>query len=727
MRKFFKTLAIILLVSIGIISGITAIVFITPPSTKLDVAKLNKTTSAVEVYDCKNQIIKCSEIGNSSVKIEEIPKDVINAFIAVEDKNFFSHKGVDYLRIASAIFNNLKSFSYKQGASTITQQLIKNTHLTNKKTISRKIDEIKLARTLEKRFSKEEILEMYLNSIYFGENCYGIGQASKTYFSKDVSDLTLNEGATLAAVINAPSKLNPKKHKQSAIKRRNLVLSRMNQLGYIDSKTEINTKNQDITLNYKENYDTDKSFLTALENEYEELLEARPYTFKNCKIFTSFDSEIQKSLVENKPQTDTGYQAMVIDNESRLIVAYVSSCGEVKRNVASLAKPIVVYAPALNENVINQYTRINDEKTDFSGYSPSNYNDKYYGNVSARFALAKSLNVPAVKVLNSLTVKKSKEYAEKMNIKINSDGLGIALGAFGNELSMKDVLSAYSTFANFGEYKKACFISKIEDYNGNIIYKYDDKSIKVFSEGTCSVVNDMLNETVKTGTQKRLKDLPFTVHAKSGTNGNSNGNYDAYSVAYTGKHTLGVWLGNADGSLMSNEITGATYPTAAIKEIISDTYKNSEPKELGEKGIVELAVDKLTYERNGEILLADKNAPEKYVFKGKFIKDFAPNKTSTNFSEAKIYDYNLDFKDNTVKISYDLLPETTVEIYRNGKLVYSGNEHFEEKLTANGVYRYSIIPSINGLGGKVNGKEIILPQIKVNESKMDEPEKWWEK
>ncbi len=733
MVKFFKISLILILSILILVFSAVFIVFAIPSKVEFSESKLKKQENSVILYDKNKNEISVSSLNHLSGKEKEIPELTKNAFIAIEDKNFYSHKGIDVKRIFGALLKNVKSKSYKQGASTISQQLIKNTHLTSEKTLSRKIDEIKLARILEKKYSKDEILQMYLDTIYFGENAYGIEQASQTYFSKKASELNLNESATLAGLIVAPSKLNPKSNLVECRKRRDLVLSKMREQNYIDVKTEKTVKNEDIPLNYNDNYVTDKSFITATLNEFLSLREEKPYTYKNCKIYTEFDPDLQDVLIKSKPEIETDFQAMVLNNNSRLVNAYYSTCGEIKRSPASTAKPYIAYAPAIEEGLINEYTKILDEKTDFGGYSPNNYKDKYYGNVSAKEALSRSLNVSSVKVLNTVGIEKAKSYAKMLDIEVKSDNLGIALGAFENDITLLQSVGAYATFANLGEYKKPQYISYIEDLNGNIIYKNNNIEKQVFSKGTASIICDMLKETVENGTAKTLRTLNFDVYSKTGTNGLDSGNLDAYNLSFTKDKTFAVWMGNSNNSLMDNSITGSGYPTSTVREIILSVYKNKKPEKIKFEGVKSYVIDKKAYDENGEILIANKNTPKKYTFNGFFTEKNYPKIESTTFTKPKIVDYSLTFKDNIVNIKYKIEDLYKVEIIKRenetDSVVYDGRKEYFEELNTDFEVKYYLVPYVEGINGKVYGEKIFLGKINPKKDSLFDfpiiPKDWW--
>lgn len=726
MKKFLRIFLAITISFIGLFCLTVAIVFLTPPEIEFDAKKLIITGDFANFYDERNNLISISDGKNFVDDNTAISDQIKKAFISIEDKNFYSHKGIDYKRIIKASLVNLKNLSFKQGASTISQQLIKNTHLSNEKTIQRKITEIKLTKILEKNFSKDEIITAYLNTIYFGENRFGIYNASKKYFNKTPSALTLSETALLAGIISAPSRLNPCVNLEGALKKRNQVLNAMYKQNFITFEELQSALNEKIIIS-KEQLDYSTPYLKATIKEAEEL-SLSPYLLKDCKIYTYYDDNLQHKLSEYDFSSD--YQAIILNNENVGISAYFSTCGEIEREIASLSKPLFVYAPAIEENYVNEYTKIVDEKTNFNGYSPKNYGNKYYGEVTVKEALSKSLNIPAVKILDSIGIKTAKKYAKKFNLEIKNDGLSVALGNFGNGVKIKDLASYYSTFANYGEYKKAGFIKKIVNPKGKVIYKNPNVFTTVYSTSTASTITDILKECAKSGTAKKLSYLSFDVAVKTGTNGDENGNIDCYSTAYTVNHTVAVWLGNKDNSYLAE--TGGNTPTKLVGEFLVHLYSKNLPPKFEMRGLKKVFIDKISYDNDGEILLSDDNSPEKYK-KEVYLKDDAYPKSS-RFT-ATNYEVIVDFSENILTFNLDLPDYLTAEIYEEfqGKqqLIYTGKETFNRELLKEGVYDYYVIFTLHGV------KDIKTPAFKLKTIKYSKnflnnyddsdkiPKDWW--
>ncbi|MBQ8427390.1 MAG: transglycosylase domain-containing protein, partial [Clostridia bacterium] len=535
---------------------------------KLDKEKLVNMERVVSYYDNNGNKFAEESGGIAVTDISKIPTHVKNAFISIEDKRFYEHNGIDYRGLLRATFNNIKSFSFKEGASTISQQLIKNTHLTNEKTLKRKLSEIKLAKELERNYSKEEILEKYLNTIYFGNGCYGITQASNYYFNKTPEFLDVNEGAILAAMIKAPSHYSPITNMDKCFKRKNLVLLEMKNQGYITDSEYLINSNKEISIK-EENNSTNINFLTLARNEYDALIKNCPYKSNNFNVYTSFNPQLQQILDEEKLVNGEYDNSNIILNKQCDVVAFQSTCTPLLRQPGSTLKPLLVYAPAIETDTVFSCSPILDEKTDFNGYVPSNYNDNYYGYVSVKESLAKSLNTCAVKILNYVGVDKAKYYLEKTDIKLDEsdNSLCLALGATAKGVSLTDLSSSYSVFLNEGNFYSASCINKITADNNEIIYQKKKLARQIFSNETVSILNDMMEYTVTNGTAKKLSYCNIPLYAKTGSVGNKDGNTDAYTISYTSEYILSSWCGGINYGLMNNYVTGGNIPAKQSRNI----------------------------------------------------------------------------------------------------------------------------------------------------------------
>ncbi len=739
MKRFFKGIFLTFLI-IGIIFSVIISVFLlTPTKMELNTKSLETINDFTSFYDTHNSKMS-TNLSNEKITYLDINNLTKNAFIASEDKNFYKHKGLDYLRMIKALFVNVKNGEISQGASTISQQLIKNTHLSSEKTLNRKLKEIKLTQKLEKTYSKDEILTFYLNTIYFGENCYGIQKASKHYFSKDAKDLDLNESATLSAIIKSPSKINPVKNPSLTKTRRNLVLKSMNELGYISKQEYEKTSSEEIPLNVSNNESYSSSYFKAVLNEIDEELNLSPNNLSGYKIYTYYDNSLQQTLKDAKTDQNFDYQAIIINNKDLSIPAYFSTCGEIERQPASTIKPIYVYAPAIDGKKITETTCFFDEKTSFDGYVPKNYNDKYYGVVTTKEALYKSLNVPTIKILNLCGINYCKKYLERLGIDLKNDELSSGLGVTSEGVKLKSLAGAYSTFANFGKFKKPTFIKKIVDNNGKTIYENDNKFTEVFQSGTCSIITNALKDTVAIGTAKRLNYHNYDIACKTGTSGNENGNTDAYAISYTTSNTVATWVGYQDMSYMDNSITGGNTPCASLNYIYDNIYNQQNlPKNFQIIGANYHSIDKISFENDYKTLLADPNSPQKYSFDALYLNGTEPKEQSTLFSNPQINEINLSLENNVLSFSVDKKDIIGIKIFieNNGveTQIYNGKDNnFAYDLTNFGEYKIYVQPYVTGKNGEILGKKTFFKQINYknnasnttnNSSSNNVPENWW--
>ena len=693
---------------------------------RLNPEKLNDSVQNVSVYDVHGDEVSLPTLKKCAA-LSSLPKYVPRAFVAVEDKRFYYHNGFDYRRICKALLKNASSFSFREGASTISQQLIKNTHLTVEKTVKRKLKEMKLTRALEKNYSKDEILSLYLNSIYFGHSAFGIEEAASFYFGKTADALTPAQSATLAALVQSPNRYSPFRDSEKCLKRRNFVLSLMRDQGYISRGEYALAVEEPLPTVPNEKTGSGRSYLALVFEEFANLFPAEKPDHSTLKIYTCYEHALQKSMEAYEAQTD--YSACVVDNRTHCIKAYHSSAGRLKRLPASLMKPLLVYAPAIEENLICPATPILDEKTDFGGYCPKNFGDTYAGYVSARYALSHSVNVPTVKILNALGLDKGARYLERMGLQV-SDGdksLALALGGMREGYELTDLAAAYSTFPSAGNYSPARVITKIENSAGKTLYEFKPTLTRVFSEDTASLMTDMLKTTVQEGTAKKLRTLDFEIAAKTGTGANGKGNIDAYTLSYTSEDTVAVWMGMRDNSPI--QTTGGALPAGLALELNRALYSNRKPANFTmSENVIKVAFDKEEYEKNHRILTADPSAPPITTLSELFRASALPNEASTRFSSPTIQKPAISVKNGSVLIVlcqteyYDYI----VKRKNNGKTVtiYEGNYRstiVDNSVTAGEVYEYFVIPVYQGK----EGEAVALPSVHIPKQNSI-PDNWWE-
>lgn len=741
MKKAVK-IGIIITLILFILGSLFFIIFINDimgiSSVKFDKEKLIAVNQEIVVYNDDNVELKNTISNKSIVKIEDVPNHVVNAFISIEDKDFFKHNGLNYKRIAKAMFNNLKSFSFKEGASTISQQLIKNTHLTNEKTIKRKVKEMLLTKKLEKEFSKKDILETYLNVIYFGENSYGIERAALTYFGKETKNLTLWEGATLAGIIKSPYTYSPVYNPENCLKRRNLVLSEMLRDKKISQAQYDEAVNMPLEIvDRKQEQGVNNLYVKACINEAEQILNLseKDIMLSGIKIYSYLDDEVQKQLYdiannENNYHTNSYGNTndsllIMIDNETYAVLGYAGKSDydltNFVRQPGSTIKPILVYAPALEKGLVSPDTLILDEEINYGGYSPKNVGGKYYGYVSVEESICDSLNVPAVKTLDYVGIENAKQFAKKAGIKFdeNDNGLALALGGFTNGVTLKELTNSFLPFVNDGNFSKANFVRKIVDINGKTLYEHKPKEEKIMGEDTAYLMTNMLKEACKTGTSMKLKNLDFDVAGKTGTVAitGTNNNTDAYSVAYTTKHTMGVWIGNYSNAtkyVLEGKNNGGTYATNMIKMCFEELYANNKPENFKQPNSVkEVEIDLKEYENNHVIKLASSNCPDRYKIKTLVSKRFEPKETSELFANLSVENFDVKIENGKVLVCFDAEDYLKYEIMRveNGKTKslkkYSNKkgkiEYYDFNIKENSTYNYYIkISTINESASSVS-------------------------
>ena len=517
------------------------------------------------------------------IPLDEIPKKAILATIAIEDRNFFSHPAFDIRSILRAIIYNALHLKFAQGASTITQQLARNAFLVPEKTLTRKIREIILAIKIEKRYSKEKILELYLNQIPYGNNCYGIEAASKNYFGKKAKDLTLAESALLAALPKAPSFYNPYgKNLNLLLERKNLVLKKMKEYGFISEEEFEKAIKEEIKFKPPKTKILAPHFVIYVKRYLEEKYGEKVLKTKGLRVITTLDLEVQKMAEEaikwgverNRKISNAKNAAMVVENaKNGQILAMVGSydyfdiknqgnynCALALRQPGSTFKPFAYlqsFLKGYNDKTIvfDLKTEFNTSKNKIYSYQPKNFDKIFRGPVSLRNALAQSINVPSVKVLYLAGIKETIELAKKLGIKTLKDpnryGLSLVLG--GGEVRLIDMVQSYSIFAQEGICHPQSFILEIKDNQGKVLERWEDKpTLIIKNQEAVRLLNDILKDNKARaplfGGENNLVQInDREIAAKTGTTQDTR---DAWIIAYTPSYVVGVWVGNNDNSPM---------------------------------------------------------------------------------------------------------------------------------------------------------------------------------
>ncbi len=552
---------------------------------------LNRNNTGVVLMDKNGKVFFSTDNAQrrDTVPLSKISDDAEHALIASEDKEFYKHSGFNILSIFRTLYTNVVARNITGGGSTITQQLAKNTLLTKQQTIMRKYQELVIAMAIEQRYSKDEILTMYLNSVYYGENSFGIEEAAKNYFNKTPDQLTLAESAMLIGVLPAPSAYSPISGDPTLAKeRQTTVLTRMVRNGYITEQQKTAALAEQLT------YASGSSVIKNEAPHFTEMVLGELYdkygeeqvTRSGYQVTTTLDLDLQEkanAAVDSNMsfiQRNGGSNAslVAIDPKTGEIRALVGSAdynneqfGKVNmattlRQPGSSFKPIY-YADALASGKITPATVLEDKKTDFGGgYSPQNADRKFRGNVTVRQALNWSLNIPAIKVLQKDGIDNALSTAKKLGISTLKDssnyGLSLALGSA--EVPLTEMTNAYATFANQGTHYDKTTIASIKNKYNQTIFTQDHKSSLALSSDGAYLLSNILSDNQTrssvfgsslnvTGTDGRTK----SVAVKTGTTDDSR---DAWTIGYTSDIAVGVWVGNNDNTIMNNGGAGMAGP-----------------------------------------------------------------------------------------------------------------------------------------------------------------------
>ncbi|WP_231584160.1 transglycosylase domain-containing protein [Domibacillus indicus] len=587
------TQIVILLAAVVVLAGLGA-GFYFMKSADVETLKQGLSQSTI-IYDRNGEkASKLSANRTDSVSIEKIPEHMQEAIVAVEDNRFYEHGGFDIKGIFRAVFTNIMAGSRVQGASTLTQQLTKNALLSPEKTYRRKIEELFLAIEIEKVYKKEEILEMYLNTSYFGNEVWGIQNASKKYFGKDVSELTLAESSMLAGMVKAPSRYNPIDHMDNALDRRKVVLNQMVKYGYISESEAAETANTEVALKDTSGDPLKGKFAHYSDAVINEAISRFGLTqddllTQGYNIYTSMDQDIQAGLEavygnsSTFPKTingeDSQSAAVLMDPKTGGVLGIIGRRGEhvfrgfsfatqMKKSPGSSIKPLAVYTPALEEGY-EPTDMLVDEKMSFGEgerpYSPSNYGGTYEGELPMYRAIEKSANIPAVWLLDQIGVSKGVNALKRFGLEVENAKLGMALGDITPGVSPLQMAEAYSAFSNDGVRKDAFFIQKIVGPEGEVKPEWKPEEVQVTSKEITDKMTSMLLGVVERGSGERAQVEGVDIAGKTGSTQvpieGIEGTEDQWFVGYTPNLVGAVWVGVEEVSktnyLTSNSSEGA--------------------------------------------------------------------------------------------------------------------------------------------------------------------------
>ncbi|AFQ44102.1 penicillin-binding protein, 1A family [Desulfosporosinus meridiei DSM 13257] len=608
--RYWRRLGVVFLVFIICLTGgITAYI------SSLDISKLQTPLARPSfLYDQNgNRVSQLSSSRIEPVSGQQIPLVMKNAVIAVEDRRYYEHKGVDLRSIIRALYRDIISGDFSEGGSTITQQLAKNLFLASDKTLARKLNEAAYALKIEAVLDKDEILVAYLNQIYYGEGCYGLQNAAQLYFDKEVEDLTLPESALLAGLLKAPSIYSPLNSKEKSLERRNIVLTLMKEQNYISLDEYQDALVQPIVLKKGSLSDLSGQHAPYVDYVIEEAINRIGFSEEQIlngglKIYTQMDPLVQKAAEEvygenhyfPKGTSDQLVQSGVVllDHKTggiRGLVGYRgarvyrglnhAASSQFLRQPGSTLKPLAVYAPAL-EKGYNSDSTVEDHPLNINGYSPQNYDNQYRGYITMQEAVRHSWNVPAVWLLNKIGIDSGVDFVQRCGITLEQEDhtLSLALGGLSHGVTPLQMAQAYGAFANLGVMNKAYAISKITTDEGTVLYLAQPETTQVTTPSVAYMMTLMLEDVVTNGTGENAKlsrptagktgsvELPQTQEFAD----ISKGVKDVWFVGYTPELTAAVWMGY-DNTDHNHYLTtsGGAEPAVVFREILSRALEST--------------------------------------------------------------------------------------------------------------------------------------------------------
>lgn len=559
-----------------VIIGLYTYAYLSP---KLDL----KTSGSLYLYDNQNELLYQGSRSNEWANLEDINENLVNAVIAVEDKNFYDHHGFDYLRIAKAMLTNIKKKSIVQGASTISQQYIKNLYLDFDKTWGRKIEEAFLTLELEVHYDKDDILEGYLNTINYGQGNMGIVNAASFYFNKKPKDLTLEEAIVLAGIPKNPAGYNPVSNYEASINRAWVVAKSMLNNGYIDENTYNNLFKEKLEIfgqTKKNNLQMVMYYQEAVLNELSTIKEV-PASLVNAgglKIYTTLDlneqTNLEKNILENKPNDNVQVASVIVDPKTGAVKALTGGMNyaksqynralKSKRQVGSTMKPFLYYAAL--ENNMTMSSSFKSEETTFylsngKTYAPQNAGNIYASKeITMAAALALSDNIYAVKTNLFLGADKMIDVAKRTGITASLDEVAsLPLGT--SEINILDYATGYTTFASGGYEKDLYFIEKIEDLDGNVLYEHENKNTLVINPNYTYILNEMMTSTTNSAyvdytTPTALNIAGNLTHKYALKTGSTNTDY--WIVGYNPDRLMMMWMGYDDNQFVDGSIRNSS-------------------------------------------------------------------------------------------------------------------------------------------------------------------------
>jgi len=617
---FFKVFFILCCIAVFLLGAVIGVLHdFSKELPPLSILEEYKLLTGTKIFDKNNELVKIfASERRRRVSINEVPDTLIHALIAIEDDNFYEHYGIDFKAIIRALWANISAGTIAQGASTITQQLARNMFLTPEQTIERKVKEMLLALRIERTFSKDQIMEMYLNKTYFGGGNYGIESAANNFFGKTVAELTLPECALVARLPQAPTYLNPLVNYEEAVRRSKHVLDRMYELNYITEEEYKRAYNDTIVIRQRRAPQNPADYFFEYIRQYVEnnYGTAALYT-GGLNVYTTLDLDLTNYAdsvfnnhlrsLENRldyevkyddfpPDTvnietkyvqggifaidpNTGYVPVMIGgrnfNHSKF-----NRVLQAKRQPGSAFKPFL-YTAAL-ANGYTPATMINDQpivfiQGDSVFWKPTNYSDEFYGLTRLRTALKHSRNIPSVKIIYDIGPEEVIRYARLLGIESPLyPNLSLALGTA--DVYPAELITAYCPFANGGERVEPIYIKRIEDESGNVLENHIPQRSRVLSKQIAYVMTSLMESVVNGGTAAGIRSRGFTLPAAAKT-GTTDNFQDGWCIGYTTQLVLGIWVGFDDNTTLGKGQAGAYVAVPPWPYIMDRAIYNNSPKD----------------------------------------------------------------------------------------------------------------------------------------------------
>lgn len=689
-KKSWKTIAkrvfltLLVLGFIGLIAGVSVVAYWISDAPKFDPAALKDSVPST-IYDMnKEPIVELGTEKRDLVSYEEIPELVRNAILATEDVRFFKHNGIDIIRLGGAVLSNITEGFGSQGASTLTQQVVKLSFLSQEKTLKRKVQEAWLAIQLEQHFTKEEIFEMYVNKVNMGRNVYGIKKASEEYFGKSLDELTLPEAAVIAGLPQRPNAYNPLVNPDLANGRKKTVLKLMHQHGFITEKEMNDAQNVDVSdlvVSKEEDEKENTPYDTFIDKVIDEVGELgfNIYT-DGLEIYTTMDKGAQEKVYDLLNNDDSvGFSN---DEIQAGVILTDTKNGEIRaigggrkqtvkrgfnyaidntRHPGSTAKPIFGYGPAIEHLKWSPAQILNDEPYKYSGTDTTirNHDGQYTGNQTMRYHLQWSRNVPAVKAFQEAGKDNVEQFARNLGIPLNKDeyvGESYALGGMENGIAPIHLAGAYAAFGNDGIYNEPHAVRKVVLPDGREI-DMSPKSKRVMQDYTAFLITDMLKDVVTSGTGTRAQVPGVPIAGKTGTSNYSEedkqrwgikqgGVPDSWFGGYSTNYTAAIWVGYSDRSkaLYSPETRIAMTLFKKLMTYVHDGIDTPDFKQPD--SVVKVAIEK----GSNPPKKASQFTPSSEIYYEYFVKGTEPTEVSTKYDKLPaVTNLSADYNENAQK------------------------------------------------------------------------------